>query len=487
MAASAMLLVAVQSCNNSGTKKEKTTSDILEQSISSVFTVKVTSERNSKTAFGFAGEDSLPKGIAEIAYAQSLNIEGAKGVGSGFVIRLDEKIYLITNTHVIEKATDISKDIIAISYSRNEYSLRFIGADSFYDIAVFEILGQLDSSIVPLTFSQNNPRIGQKVFAIGNPFGNYPYTVTEGIISALNRPGLTAKAGYLQSSAPIASGNSGGPLINEKGELVGVNTAGVDENNHLNFALESKILEKILPDLISKGRVERTYLGLEICQDFTYKINEKGEIKIIKLDEKPRINAVLPNSPAAFLMSNAKNRYINQVNGEVVNSVADLLILFEKAKPNDKFLFELLDENGISEKVEINASTLTEQTLNEIAKFYFDYHYNINLSDNENGIILNFPSGFQPLTFQYYDGYSEKFRSFKSQGGKGYIVSCGNMFSKDDYEFWQVKSYKDLGNAIRLAALNGTISFVGHDGQSSFVIRVLLKTKENVMGKTLIY
>ena len=483
----AIILLVSASCGTHEEKK-KSVSDMLDQSLSSVFTIKVSENKGSKTAFGYAdsGDENKSK-ISEIAYATELNLDGTKTSGSGFIIHSNNKNYLITNAHVIESAIDINKDVTAVSYDRKEHKVHFVGADSFYDIAVFEVTEPLDSSIVPLSFSTENYRIGQKVFAIGNPLGYYPYTVTEGIISAINRPGTSAKSGYLQSSATLSHGNSGGPLINETGELMGVNTLGVDKNNQLNFALESKILERILTDIISKGRVERAFFGLEICQDYKYVETDKGDYKLIWLDEKPRINAIIPNSPASKTLSSAENTFITSVNGEEVNSLSDLTTIFEKTKPGETLKLGLQTQNGARSEASIISNTLSEVKLEELAKYYFMHHYNIELTKNESGVILNFPTGFQEQSFQFWDKNAGRFQGFRPEGDKLYILSCGNFYDKDDYDFWDIKTYKDLGSTLRLASMAGNISFLANNGKQAYVIKITLKSKEDVIGKTLLY
>ena len=141
----------------------------------------------------------------------------ASSLGSGFVI--DEKGIVITNNHVVANAEDI-----LVRVGEKEYEAKVIGADPYMDIAVIKM--ETKDKFKPVSFGDSSKaRVGDWVVAIGNPFG-LGGTVTSGIISARNRQiGLTRYEDFIQTDASINQGNSGGPLFNLKGEVIGVNTA----------------------------------------------------------------------------------------------------------------------------------------------------------------------------------------------------------------------------------------------------------------------
>ncbi|MFA5196616.1 MAG: trypsin-like peptidase domain-containing protein, partial [Bacteroidales bacterium] len=176
---------------------QPTLSDILENVLSSVVTVSVERTEDTKQLLGFRGSE------AETAYEKILDLSNSKGSGSGFIIEKNGKKYVITNAHVIENASELAGSIYIYSINRKKYEAKVVGGDSFYDIAVLEFITPPGTEVSTVYFSAKNPRIGEKVFALGNPLGEYPYSVSDGIISAKNRirSGLTGKFGFLQSTA----------------------------------------------------------------------------------------------------------------------------------------------------------------------------------------------------------------------------------------------------------------------------------------------
>ena len=466
------------SCNNKP-EEEINVSDMLENSLSSVVTIKIKSKGLVKKVFGFADT-----GISNVAYKKILNIGDAAGTGSGFIINFNGKKYVITNSHVIDKVIENKGNISAFSYSRKEYQLELIGGDSFYDLAVLKFIDENTSEITSLPFSSGVYKIGEEVYAIGNPLGNFPYTVTQGIISAKNRPGYTAKTGYLQTTAMLSEGNSGGPLINKKGELVGINTLISESGHQLNFALESKIIKKVIKDIINYGRVKRIYIGLEIIQDYQYYIDENDYLQMCLIDEIPRINSVIPNSPASKVLQNIKGAKILKANGIEITSNEDLLGIFETLKPKDTLYLEL-EKNYYIEKYSIITDELTKEKLSDIATFYFANHYEINLTtDEERNVILNYPyRGYKNNTFQLYDSKRKKFRNYIPRGEQAYIIAMGDFYNM---YFWRINELSDLGSALRLTGLDGQIFFMDYDGKNSYIIKVLLSNKKDMISKTLL-
>ena len=210
-------------------------------------------------------------------------------LGSGFIISKDGLV--VTNNHVIQDAEDI---IVRVNGDK-EFKAKVIGADPLSDIAVLKL--DTKEEFIPVKFGDSDKaRIGDWVIAIGNPFG-LGGTVTSGIISARNRSiGLSRYEDYIQTDASINSGNSGGPLFDMKGDVIGINTAILGRNGSIGigFSIPSNSAKIVIDQLIKFGETKRGWLGVRI-QDVTKEIAE-----VEKLD-KPRgalVASVAPNSPS---------------------------------------------------------------------------------------------------------------------------------------------------------------------------------------------
>jgi len=214
----------------------------------------------------------------------------ASSLGSGFIIKSDGTV--ITNNHVIAGAEDI-----LIKVGDKEYSAEVIGADPYMDLAVLKI--KTKDKFKPVSFGDSsNARVGDWVVAIGNPFG-LGGTVTSGIISARNRQiGLTRYEDFIQTDASINQGNSGGPLFNLKGEVIGVNTAiiapGQSGSIGIGFAIPSNAASNVIDQLIKFGETKRGWLGVRI-QEVTKEI---AEVEKLKKPEGALVASVGQNSPA---------------------------------------------------------------------------------------------------------------------------------------------------------------------------------------------
>ncbi|MDC1146541.1 Do family serine endopeptidase [Candidatus Pelagibacter sp.] len=180
-------------------------------------------------------------------------------LGSGFII--DEKGIVITNNHVIQD----SEDILVRVNGNEEYKAKIIGADPLSDIAVLQIDSK--EKFTPVKFGDSDKaRIGDWVIAIGNPFG-LGGTVTSGIISARNRSiGLSRYEDYIQTDASINSGNSGGPLFDMDGNVIGINTAILGQSGSIGigFSIPSNSAKKVVSQLIEFGETKRGWLGVRI-------------------------------------------------------------------------------------------------------------------------------------------------------------------------------------------------------------------------------
>ena len=235
-------------------------------------------------------------------------------LGSGFII--DEKGIVITNNHVIQDADDI---IVRVNGDQ-EFKAKVLGADPLMDIAVLQL--ETNEKFIPVAFGDSDKaRIGDWVIAIGNPFG-LGGTVTAGIISARNRSiGLSRYEDFIQTDASINSGNSGGPLFDMEGNVIGINTAILGRNGSIGigFSIPSNSAQIVIAHLIEFGETKRGWLGVRI-QDVTKEIAE-----VEKLD-KPRgalVASVAENSPSEKAGIKAGD-IILEFNGERINQMKEL-------------------------------------------------------------------------------------------------------------------------------------------------------------------
>ena len=216
----------------------------------------------------------------------------ATGLGSGFII--DSKGIVVTNNHVIQGAEDI---VVSVNGSK-EYKAKVIGKDPYMDLAVLQI--ESDEKFIPVSFGDSDKaRVGDWVIAIGNPYG-FGGTVTTGIISSRNRDiGLTRYDDFIQTDASINVGNSGGPLFDLNGKVVGINTAiiapGRSGSIGIGFAIPSNSASKVIEQLIEFGETKRGWLGVRI-QVVTEEI---AEVEKLEKPEGALVANVSEGSPAA--------------------------------------------------------------------------------------------------------------------------------------------------------------------------------------------
>ena len=215
----------------------------------------------------------------------------ATALGSGFII--DRKGIVVTNNHVIQGAEDI---IVSVNGS-TEYKAKVIGTDPYMDLAVLQIVS--DEKFETVSFGDSDKaRVGDWVIAIGNPYG-FGGTVTSGIISSRNRDiGLTRYDDFIQTDASINQGNSGGPLFNLDGEVIGINTAiwgpGQSGSIGIGFAIPSNSASHVISQLIEFGETKRGWLGVRI-QEVTKEI---AEVEKLEKPEGALVASVSENSPA---------------------------------------------------------------------------------------------------------------------------------------------------------------------------------------------
>ena len=252
---------------------------------------------------------------------------GSEGVAQGTGFVFDDQGHVVTNQHVVEGATAIEVDFSFGLKLRGEV----LGADPDSDLAVIQLIGPLDQ-VVPLRLSDSGSvRVGQRVVAIGNPFG-LAGTMTVGVISGLgrslqgNRPaeggGSFTAPDILQTDAAINPGNSGGPLLNMNGEVIGVNKAIVSEsgvNSGVGFAISANTVRQVVPYLIADGRFVYPYLGVSSLEELSLAVQEQ-----LGLPQTGGVyvTSVVPNGPSdqGGLRGDSANA------GENLNGDGDLIV-----------------------------------------------------------------------------------------------------------------------------------------------------------------
>ena len=215
----------------------------------------------------------------------------ATALGSGFII--DKKGIVVTNNHVIQGAEDI---IVSVN-GATEYKAKVLGKDPYMDLAVLQI--ESEETFIPVSFGDSDKaRVGDWVIAIGNPFG-FGGSVTSGIISSRNRDiGLTRYDDFIQTDASINQGNSGGPLFDLNGKVIGINTAiiapGQSGSIGIGFAIPSNPASNVINQLIEFGETKSGWLGVRI-QVVTKEI---AEVEKLEKAEGALVASVAENSPA---------------------------------------------------------------------------------------------------------------------------------------------------------------------------------------------
>lgn len=252
------------------------------------------------------------------------------GFGSGVIISKDG--YIVTNNHVVEGSDEMEVTL----NDRRTYKAEIIGTDPSTDIALLKIK---EDNLPFIPFGDSDKlKLGEWVLAVGNPF-NLTSTVTAGIVSAKGRnlgilPDRYRIESFIQTDAALNSGNSGGALVNTKGELVGINTAIISPNGAYSgnsFAVPVNIVKKIVADLLEYGEVQRAVLGVSIA-DVTSELANEKKMDVI---QGVYISGITERG-AAQEAQMKEGDVILSVNGVKVNSVAELQEQLSRYRPKDK-------------------------------------------------------------------------------------------------------------------------------------------------------
>jgi S1-C subfamily serine protease len=269
--------------------------------------------------------------------------ETPQGSGSGFV--WNKQGHIVTNFHVVLGASSITVTLA----DRKELKATLIGADPDHDVAVLQVLAPEDA-LSPLTIGTSNDlRVGQKVLAIGNPFG-LDHTLTTGVVSALGRTikSLSNRTieGVIQTDAAINPGNSGGPLLDSAGRLIGVNTQIVSPSGAfagIGFAVPVDTVNRIVPELIKYGKLIRPGLGVSLVPDAMAKRWGIKGLIIGKVGRGTGAEKVgLKGARETFDGRVELGDVIVAVDGKQVGTVDELMDVLERHKVNDQVTVEFL-------------------------------------------------------------------------------------------------------------------------------------------------
>jgi len=269
-------------------------------------------------------------------------------LGSGFVV--DKAGHIVTNFHVVEDAGEIR-----VSFSnRDTVEAELVGTDPSTDLAVLRVESQA-SALTPLPLGDSDTvRVGDPVVAIGNPFG-LDRTATAGIVSALQRlitaPNQFTIDHVIQTDAPINRGNSGGPLLNARGEVIGVNTqietGGISTGNvGIGFSVPSNTVEDVVAQILQTGRAEHAYLGIAghaVTADLAETYNLPVESGILVEEVRPASGAAKAGLEAgetrvvvAGETYDLGGDIIVAAGGEQISSIEELRDAIAARKPGDK-------------------------------------------------------------------------------------------------------------------------------------------------------
>ena len=280
---------------------------------------------------------NVQKGVVSIAISQ-MTLSKDQGVvtsdsniGTGFVV--DASGWIITNQHVVSSTT---ADYKVVTSNGDQYDVTEIARDDANDIAILKIDAK-DLSVLPLGDS-DKLAVGQDVVAIGTPLGEYSGSVTKGIISGLNRTVSTSSSWYggtsktyegvIQTDAAVNPGNSGGPLLNSQGEVIGINFATTSNADNISFALPINVVKEKITEYRTYGKFIQPYLGVSYQM-----ISELQAYYYTNIVAGAFIQSIDVNGPA-YTAGIRKGDIITKLGGEAVNT--SLSTLIQKHKVGDK-------------------------------------------------------------------------------------------------------------------------------------------------------
>ena len=308
--------------------------------------------------------DNAVPSVVAIRVERTQGLSSA-GVGSGFVWSADG--HIITNNHVVD---GVDRIIVAFA-DGSEYRAELLGGDQASDIAVLKI-DPGDRVLRPLTLSDSDDlRVGQTAVALGTPFG-HRFTMTTGIVSAVGRTVRSGSSSYsnpeiVQTDAPLNPGNSGGPLLNRSGEVIGINaqiSTPTGVNSGVGFAVPINTAKRVAPSLIQDGSYRYSYLGIsaatlnpDLAEANSLPVNTKGALLVDIVRDSPADEAGL----TAGERQNVDGTPY-WIGGDVVTAIDDVPVtgiddlvtyLVTETRPGDDIVLDLIREGGERAEVRV--------------------------------------------------------------------------------------------------------------------------------------
>lgn len=299
----------------------------------------VSDEERSIAAVAEKVSPSVVSIVTETRTSSYYGADSGAAAGTGIIVSKDG--YVLTNNHVLESATSVS---VIDSNGELYEDVKIIGRDPLNDIAFLKITAKNDFTAATLGDS-STIRTGQQVVAIGNALGQYSNTVTSGIISGTGRPITAGSEGgvtetltdLIQTDASINPGNSGGPLVNMAGQIIGINTAIVEDANGIGFAIPINATKGALAGVLETGKVSRSYLGVnyltitpDVAREYNLGVNNGAYVHV-----SGNSNPVASGSPAE--QAGIKDGDIlTKVNNETIGKQGSLSSILGEHRPGDK-------------------------------------------------------------------------------------------------------------------------------------------------------
>ncbi len=316
-----------------GTAAPTDFTDAAEMTVNGVVHVKVS--QNATTSY--EGSDIFDFFFGPgFGHQQQQKSQPIQGAGSGVIISADG--YIVTNNHVIDGADDIE----VVLNDKRSFKATLVGTDPTTDIALIKIDAD---GLKPLSFANSdNVKVGEWVLAVGNPF-NLTSTVTAGIVSAKGRHvGINtsnmAIESFIQTDAAVNPGNSGGALVNTRGEIIGINTAIASPTGSFSgysFAVPSNIAQKVAQDLMTYGEVQRALLGVTIGEV------DASMIKDLGLDKPQGVVVAAVSDGGAAKEAGVKEKdVITKIDDEDINSVSELQSRVAQHRPGDSIKLTII-------------------------------------------------------------------------------------------------------------------------------------------------
>ena len=353
--------------------------------------------------------------------------------GSGVIISAEG--YIVTNNHVVDGADELT---VTLNEGSKEYSARIIGADKTTDLALIKIDGK---NLPAITIANSDDvKVGEWVLAVGNPLG-LNNTVTAGIISAKARTlGANGVESFIQTDAAINQGNSGGALVNTRGELIGINAmlaSPTGSNIGYGFAIPTTIMNKVVDDLKQYGNVQRAMIGIQGSDVKKYVDAQKDQDKEVDLGTMEGIYvAKVIEDGAAEAAGLKEGDVITSVDGQKVTQFGELQGILAKKRPGDKVSITYM-RNKKSHTV--TATLKNEQGNTKVVK-------------NADTDVLG--ADFRPITESQKKEYEISFglEVIKVSGGKMKEAGVPKGFIIQRVNDQPMKSFEDLENVVKEAS-----------------------------------